>query len=493
MLTYRISTLGCRVNHAEARALEQVLLDRGLRPASGPGGAHVEVIHSCAVTTRAAAKSRNAARRAARRTGGGSGPSPLVIVTGCLAADPDRARNADAAGGEANLIGHAGDATLPERFAHRVEAWLEGQSQVQTPAQKQAQTQAQEQAPARARSLRVLPMGSTAPPPAAGGHVRAEVKIQDGCDAHCTFCIIPRLRPTLRSKTIEQVVEEVRQLVDAGHVEVVLTGIFIGAWGHETALRRRQSPSSGSPLADLMDTVAQIPGLKRLRLSSMEPGDVDEPLLDAMSANDGVIVPHLHLPLQSGSDRVLRRMNRQYGADDYRDMLAMVRERLGDDVALTTDVICGFPGETPADHAATVAMALEAGFFHMHVFPYSPRPGTAAARWRDQAVDGATARQRVRALIELETRPGGLRARFQRRLLGRGLRVIIEQADAARPGRWLGRCDQYALVSIDGAHLQTGQLVQAHAEEIHDDVLLGQVHAETPAVALPQLPQGCPA
>jgi tRNA A37 methylthiotransferase MiaB len=203
-------------------------------------------------------------------------------------------------------------------------------------------------------------------------------------------------------------------------------------------------------------------------------------LLDAMLAHARIVVPHLHLPLQSGSDAILRRMNRQYNTAAYVAMLDLVQAALlrdGVPPAITTDIICGFPGETEADFDATMTMARRAGFLHMHVFPYSARPGTAAARWRDLAVPGALTRQRVRRLIQLETEPGGLADQFRGHLLGQTLRVILEQPDAARPGRWLGRCDHYALVSVaqednHAACGRPGALVQALAHRIEDDVML---------------------
>ena len=160
----------------------------------------------------------------------------------------------------------------------------------------------------------------------------------------------------------------------------MLTGVFIGAYGHETALRRKQNSPDSEPLADLLDAVAQIDGLERLRLSSMEPGDVTSALLDAMIANKN-IVPHLHLPLQSGSDSVLQKMNRQYSVKQYLEMIAMVNERLTVDglpPAITTDIICGFPTETDEDFKHTLKIASEVRYLHMHVFPYSVRTGTAA-------------------------------------------------------------------------------------------------------------------
>ncbi len=483
-MRYRITTLGCRVNHAETRELESVLLARGFVAAAQGTPADLEVIHSCSVTGSAAAKSRQAIRRAARRAQshelcreltrhGNTGlslnrngheslcaadqtrqrrpppissifsKSPQIIVTGCYGStDPDEA--ALLAGGRDHVIQHESDdgTTLAERFALRVDQWLTTQQapgSLRTPAPDSCR-----------QTIRPLPV--VTPRPAAGSHVRAELKIQDGCDAHCTFCIIPRIRRTLRSKTIPDAVAEATRLVDLGHREIVLTGIFIGAYGHETALRRKQSRAGTTPLADLLDAVAQVPGLSRLRVSSMEPGDVSESLLDAMIANQHVVVPHLHLPLQSGSDAVLRCMNRQYRTGDYLEMIDTVNAALttpdGLPPAITTDIICGFPGETVEDFQRTVEVAIRVGYLHMHVFPYSARRGTAAARWRDRFVGAPVIRSRVRRLIDLENDPdGGLSIQYRRRLLGRTVRVIIEQP--ARPGVMTGRCDHYALLSIE--------------------------------------------
>jgi threonylcarbamoyladenosine tRNA methylthiotransferase MtaB len=355
-MRYRITTLGCRVNHAETRDLESVLLARGFVGAVEGAYADLEVIHSCSVTGSAAAKSRQAIRRAARRARSleSSGcqetdlslnrngheslhvadqdrqrrcspiaptfsKTPQIIVSGCYGStDPDDA--ALLAGGPDHVIQHESDdgTTLAERFALRVDQWLSTQ---------QAPRSLRKPGPASCRQT-IRPLPVVTPRPAAGSHVRAELKIQDGCDAHCTFCIIPRIRRTLRSKAIRDAVSEATTLVDLGHREIVLTGIFIGGYGHETALRRKQSRAGTTPLADLLDAVAQVPGLSRLRVSSMEPGDVSEPLLDAMVANQHVVVPHLHLPLQSGSDTVLRSMNRQYRVGDYLAMVDKVNAAL---------------------------------------------------------------------------------------------------------------------------------------------------------------------
>ena len=253
-----------------------------------------------------------------------------------------------------------------------------------------------------------------------------------------------------------------------------------------------------------MDAVAQVAGLERLRISSLEPGDVTEPLLDAIVANQPVVVPHLHLPLQSGSDAVLARMNRQYRVGEYLEMIDQVNAALTIDddgaggplpPAVTTDIICGFPGETEDDFDRTVAVAENVGFLHMHVFPFSPRAGTAAARWTDRFVDDSIARARVRRLIDLEENPdAGLSIRGRRRLLGRRVRVILERADRGDPGfargrGALGRCDHYTLIRVQGegaADRRRGEVVEVEVTKVSASATVGTLLGRQ-AVRLPVL------
>mgnify|MGYP006232575909 CR=1 FL=1 len=229
------------------------------------------------------------------------------------------------------------------------------------------------------------------------------------------------MRGKVRSKDVKDVVREVERLVDLGHKEIVLSGIFLGAYGHTTALRRKQVNGHARPLADLLDAVASVPGLLRVRLSSLEPGDLSQELLDAMIAHQDIVAAHLHLPLQSGSDRILSRMNRQYRRTEYLEAVAMATEQLqtidGLPPAITTDIICGFPGETEQEFEETCQVVEVARFLHMHVFPYSARPGTASARWTSEHLDQQLVRRRVRQLIDRETDPNdGLSIRYRQQL-----------------------------------------------------------------------------
>ncbi len=462
--TFRVRVLGCRVNHAERREIEAVLLTRGLIEAAPGRTADLELVHSCAVTARAAAKSRQAARRS--RASGST-----LLITGCLVG-AERQAAIEIAGSEDRALGH--DTPVPEAVAAWFDRSWSPPEDTSTPISPEVDSG-------------VIPLPLAAPASRQAEHVRAEVRVQDGCDAHCTFCIIPTTRPVLRTKSVSTVVEEVSNLVDLGHREVVLTGVFLGAFGHETALRRRQSAIKAEPLADLVDAVANVPGLCRLRLSSLEPGDVSPALIAAFRCHRGVVVPHLHLPLQSGADQVLRRMNRQYRIGAYLDMIDFVQEELAEDglpPALTTDIICGFPGETDEDFDQTVQVCHRVGYLHMHVFPYSARPGTAAARWTDLHVAPAVAQSRVRRLIDLETGPRGLGHQYRSGLLNREVRLLAEQPDASRPGHWQGRCDHYAMVSVR-ANCKRGDFIRATARRIEDDVILADaVPADCPLPVL---------
>jgi threonylcarbamoyladenosine tRNA methylthiotransferase MtaB len=305
------------------------------------------------------------------------------------------------------------------------------------------------------------------------GHQRAFLKIQDGCDAYCTYCIIPTLRPRVSSKPVEDVVEEARRLVGAGHVELILTGIFMGAYGQETALRRRQIARDAlTPLGRLIEGLCtRVPGLKRLRLSSLEPGDLTADLLGLMRSH-AQVVPHFHLPLQSGSERVLRRMNRQYTRDDFLRMIDDVRAAF-DRPAITTDIIVGFPGETEDEFRQTVDVAERSGFIHVHAFPFSPRPGTAAARWAKDFVRPDVAAERVRALREIGERQG---LSFRRQFAGETVEVLAESSNASDDAHWQhGRTARYFAVHFQHPEGAAGRTVRVRVDEVLPDRTVGTV------------------
>jgi threonylcarbamoyladenosine tRNA methylthiotransferase MtaB len=301
------------------------------------------------------------------------------------------------------------------------------------------------------------------------GHQRAFLKVQDGCDAHCTYCIIPQLRPALWSKPVDDAVREAQALVDAGHREIVLTGIFLGAYGQPTALRRRQ-PARGAPMGALIEALCtRVKGLRRLRLSSLEPGDLSGDLIDVLKSFPQV-VPHFHLPLQSGSDRQLRRMNRQYTRDEFLRMVDAVSDAF-DRPALTTDIIVGFPGEGDAEFSRTLEVVDRARFIHVHAFSFSPRPGTAAARWTREFVRGPIVNQRIDMLHE---RAAQHSLAYRRRFMGEVVELMVERPLAQHVGQH-GRCERYFSVHFDAPDARPGDLINVRIERVSPTRTFGSV------------------
>ncbi|HEX8342438.1 MAG TPA: MiaB/RimO family radical SAM methylthiotransferase [Tepidisphaeraceae bacterium] len=455
MKTFSIQTLGCRVNHYESEQIAAVLVRRGLAQVPSPAG-DVRVVHTCSVTTAAAKGSRQSVRRATRLTVLGQDETPefpaagtaKVVVTGCWATS-DPAAAAAIAGVDAVITNHedvnARLTALLDDWAGAATAFAPDDG-ARLPNPPVALRSADAPRPRRAVGSTSLPLLDARQ----SAHTRAFLKIQDGCDAHCTYCIIPQLRPTLWSKSPADAVAEARALVAAGHREIVLTGIFLGAYGKPTALRRRQTDQS-EPIATLIHSLCtEVPNLSRVRLSSLEPGDLTPTLLRTLQSH-AQVVPHFHLPLQSGSDPILRKMNRQYTRAQYLDTAAMLRDAF-DRPAITTDIIAAFPGETDADFAATLDVAERVRFIHTHAFPYSRRPNTAAARWKDKAVPPDVANARIAALT---THAAACGLAFRQSFLGETVTILVERQSADRPGTISplrhGRCERYFDVAFDSA------------------------------------------
>jgi threonylcarbamoyladenosine tRNA methylthiotransferase MtaB len=309
-------------------------------------------------------------------------------------------------------------------------------------------------------------------------HQRAFVKVQDGCLLNCTYCIIPQVRPTLRSRPPDAIAAEVEGLVAHGCREIVLTGIHLGHYGLD--LSRGRPKEQWCRLWHLMERLDRLPGDFRIRLSSLEAAEARDDLIHAMRRLPRV-VPHLHLCLQSGSDRILARMRRRYRSAGFVERCRRIRETL-DQPALTTDVIVGFPGETEDDFDATCAVARAVGFSRIHVFSYSPRPGTPAADFA-QGVAPAVVNRRREALRKLESE---LAIGYHRSLIGRPLDVLIEGPDPDRSGRVLGTACRYVPVSLRGhAPALVARRVQVRARDLAGGVVLGESEPrETPSLRL---------
>lgn len=429
--------LGCRVNQYETRETAAELVRRGYRIVPFGHAADVCVVNTCSVTHEADAKSRAALRRAAR-----CGGEPLVVATGCYV---ETAPETVAAMPEVATV--APNDSKP-RLAEIVDDTLRlsGRMLFQDPLSEEDDSDP-----------------SVGPPEALGegqgliqllregegsvGRTRAVIKIQDGCNHFCTFCIIPFTRGRLRSRTPADVLAEARELAAVGYRELVLVGICLGDYGDEKGLARGER----DPLALLIERLAEIDGIDRIRLSSMDPADTSADLLATMAAVPQVC-PHLHLSLQAGSEDVLRRMRRRYTAERFRELVGEIYAAMPD-AGLTCDVIAGFPGESDSDFHDTLRLCEEARFLHIHAFPYSPRTGTAAARLDDD-VSHAEKQARVRELSGLSERLG---LRFAEERLGETVQVLIEQRD--RRGLLTGLAPNYLRVTCDGPDEWRGRVV----------------------------------
>jgi len=393
MATFSVRFLGCKVSHTDAQAVREALLRDG--HAEAEDGADVAVVNTCCVTHEAVRKSRQAASRAART-------HRRVYVTGC----------------GANLEGAF--AGLPENVL------VVGRPSEQTPAVVAGDVGAIGCVQADARLERT----------------RAFVKIQDGCSFSCAFCVVPLVRGASRSRRIEAVLAEIRRRVAQGHREVVLTGINLGLFRDRDA---------GMRLPELVRAAGAVPGLARLRLSSIEVNHVTPELIAALRETPAV-GPHLHVPLQSGDDGVLRAMGRRYTAGGYLRKL----EPLGD-FQLTTDVIVGFPGEDEPAFARTLATVERAGMTKVHVFPYSPRPGTATAL--ADTVPAHVKRERSARLRDWSD--AACRARWREKL-GREDVVLVD-----RPGRGYGA--DYSPWLVDAP---VGELVRVRGRAVVEEGIL---------------------
>ena len=387
-------TLGCRLNQYETDALAADFDAAGYTVVPFDEPADVYVLNSCTITAQADRKSRNLVYRALRRE------QATVVLTGCFAerSGPDFARD-----GRVLVVGN--DAKYDIR---RIVEAADPASAAAPPTTTAAPAFAA--GPADASAVAADRFGFA--PTRGVFHTRAAVKIQDGCDRFCTYCIVPRVRGRAVSREPASVLEEVRKVVANGARELVVTGVNLGRYG-------AGGLDFTGLLARILDTLP-ADGSVRLRISSLEPDGLDERFPRLFE--DPRLMPHVHLCLQSGSDAVLRRMGRRYAVSDFRRIATRLRA-VDPDLNLTTDMIVGFPGETEADFAQSVAAAWELGFGHIHVFPFSPREGTPAAR-RDDGVASRVKTERARRLRETA---GELKRRYYGRMVGREDEVLAER------------------------------------------------------------------
>jgi threonylcarbamoyladenosine tRNA methylthiotransferase MtaB len=420
--TFKVVSFGCKVNQTEGLALADRLRRRGLTEVGRRARADLVIVNTCCVTAEAARQGRQQIRRARRR-------GTAVAVTGCAA----HAASGDAA--LARIEGLAAmDADRDRLLARLVETGCVPDAPVSpTPGQERSQwpgSTAGSTGGQAASGTRRTAAGSPSQP-----RSRAMLKVQDGCPGGCAYCIVPKVRPEVRSVPPEDAARQAEALVAEGFREVVVCGIHLGLYGADLA--------SSSTLAGLMERLLAVEGLGRLRLSSILPTEVDAALLALMAAEPERLCPHLHLSLQSGDDAVLAQMGRPYTAAAFLETLARVRAAL-DQPAITTDVLVGFPGETDAAFERTLAVCREAGFARMHVFPFSARPGTRAADMPGRVPREVARERRGRATEVGED----LAAVYRRRLVGRREQVVLETVSGNGPAE--GVAARYVRVRMDG-------------------------------------------
>jgi threonylcarbamoyladenosine tRNA methylthiotransferase MtaB len=427
------TTLGCKVNQYDSEAMMALFRRAGYQLVGFESPADVYIVNTCTVTGRGAAKSRQLIRHAIRQS-----PLSVVAVAGCYTqTDPDAVA---AIPGVSLMIGNqdrdrvvelceqAAGAPEPIRAVNNI--W-------------------------QAREFEEMAVDSFT------GHTRAVIKIQEGCNIFCTFCIIPYARGKPRSRRPESVVAEVERLAVDGFREVVLTGIHLGSYGKD---------SHGEfTLAQVVEQLTHVDGIDRIRLSSLEPKHVSAHLMDLLS-NHPKVCRHLHLSLQSGSQTVLERMKRAYTAQQYREVVQNLRRRIPD-LGLTTDVIVGFPGETEAEQQESRAFLREMGFARLHVFPYSARKGTPAATMPGQVPKDVKER-RTHEMIALGRE---LALAFAQRHAGQTLLVLTEEEADVAEGWLEGYTDNYLRVRFQGGDELRNCLIPVTITAVEEEACLGEM------------------
>ena len=427
MKTVAFTTLGCRVNQYDTDAMRGLFLQYGYETVDFDDKADIYVINTCSVTNMGERKSRQLIRKAKR-----TNENAYIIVTGCYA---QLAPDAIAAIEGVNLV-------IGTNNRHRIVELVE-------------QLDSTEKQISVVRNI--MEQSTFEEMPLYGNEidkVRAFMKIQEGCNNYCTFCIIPYTRGKLKSRRIEDILAEAKRLVAHGYREIVLTGIHLGNYGVELPEK--------TTLADVVKALLTIPELQRIRLGSIESVEVSDELINLM-ATEPRFCSHLHLPLQAGSDHILKLMNRHYTLDEFKQLVKRLRSRI-DGLVITTDIIAGFPGETDEDFDDTMNTVREIGFTHIHAFPYSKREGTPAAVMEDQ-VPEAVKKTRVALLNSLSHE--GLR-KYANTLIGQTVEILVEQEV---DGQYLGFTNDYihGTINKELINCQVGDIVTGVVTAVADE------------------------
>lgn len=412
------TTLGCKVNQAETDSMLDMLSAAGADIVDFEEKADIYIVNTCSVTNIADKKSRQMLHRAKKRN-----PESIVIAAGCYVQSAKELLEQD----------ESVDIVISNNKKKDITDIVNDYINVRKNegGDAPADGEKKEYFVDISKETEYEEMGGHVPV----GHTRAYVKIQDGCNQFCSYCIIPYVRGRIRSRSEEAVIAEVTELAESGIKEVVLTGIHISSYGKDK--------NNEGALIDLIDAISKIKGIKRIRLGSLEPGIITEDFVRRVSANKKVC-PHFHLSLQSGCNTILKRMNRKYTREQYFEKCEMLREAY-DAPALTTDVIVGFPGETDEEFEETVQYLTKLNLYEMHIFKYSPRKGTVAAAMKDQ-VSPEVKNKRSDVLLELAER--GKKA-YEAKYEDAELEVLVEEVLYREDGTYLrGHTERYMDILI---------------------------------------------
>jgi len=428
MTKFTITTLGCKVNQYESDAIAQRLKDLGCLPAGAEDPADLCIINTCAVTGKAAMQSRQAVRQFIR-----SHPQAQIVVTGCYAqTEPDELKKID---GVHRIIGHGDKHHIPDIV-------LSGEKAAFSPALVR-------------RNILSESHFKNIPVTISGNRTRPILKIQDGCNAFCTYCIVPYARGKSRSMPFENVLKHIRCLKQAGFHEVVLSGVHLGAYGLDLSPQTR--------LTDLLVRIRDANAMDRVRLSSIEPRELTQVIVE-LAAKSDIFCHHFHVPLQSGDDRILEKMHRDYSRSFFEDLIFKIKMQIPD-AAIGVDLLIGFPGETENAFENTYSLIEKLPVTYLHVFPFSSRPGTAADKY-PQKVPART----IKARCEKMRRLGDKKKKaFYKKFTGKTAQVLIEGKRDNTTGLLKGITSNYIPVHVAGEDTLFNTLVQVTIEKIKKD------------------------
>lgn len=440
-----LHNLGCKVNAYETEAMQEILENAGYEIVPFKEGADIYVINTCTVTNIADRKSRQMLHRARKMN-----PDAIVVAAGCYVQAQEEQQKTDPC---IDIV--IGNNKKKDLIRILEEYGKDCKKETECVLENAEKEETEEISAVKKEVIDInhtkeyeeLQLSKT------GEHTRAYIKVQDGCNQFCTYCIIPYARGRVRSRNLENVLEEVKTLAENGYKEVVLTGIHLSSYGIDL--------KTGETLLSLIQAVHEVDGIERIRLGSLEPRIITEEFAKTIAAMPKMC-PHFHLSLQSGCDATLKRMNRRYTSEEYYEKCELLRKYF-DNPALTTDVIVGFPGETEEEFAQSKAFVDKVNFYETHIFKYSKRAGTKAAVMENQVPEQIKT-VRSAELLELDEKK---RAAYEKEFIGKKVEVLIEEEiDVNGKKVWVGHTKEYVKIAVQSENIVENSIIKV---EIEDD------------------------